>query len=833
MRTKRDFWITIVTDSRIIGILMILSGLVLNRWGLGWLLSPDHYIESSVLRMFILSGQVVLVLAGLWLLVKNPGGNWLASIRVGLVLVFAATAVFGAHSSSKRVYEIGLERGWIEPRVKELSELCDWLSADTTPRFGASRIKRLRRKLKLIEAESGEPGKIVELKMTLADQLLRHGLVTEAIAHLKAAYESAQSHNLPVKVVNMLRRNLGIAYLRSGEISHCIDMHNSDSCLFPLKDGGVWANPAGAIKAIEYFEEFLRFKPDDLGVRWLLNIANMAAGTYPDGLSAETVIPASSIESAHKVGRFREIAPDIGLDAFNLSGGAIMDDFDSDGFLDIVTSSFYPCESLLYYHNNGNGTFDDWTKKANLSELVGGFNLAHADYDNDGLLDIFVLRGAHWGLVYGRQFNSLLRQNRDGTFTDVTKSSGLGDTAFPCLGAAWADYNNDGNIDLYIGNERFPDQLFRNNGDGTFTDVAEQAGVDDKAYARAMNWGDYDNDGDPDLYVSNLGQPNRLYRNNGDGTFSDLAKELGVAINEPSNRTFPTWFCDVNNDGWLDLFVASYNGATLGDVAADYLGLPAKGVRCKLYQNDGTGHFIDVTKKMDLEHVVQAMGANYGDIDNDGFPDFYLGTGAPPFSFLVPNRMYRNLGGKGFADVTISAGVGHLQKGHGIAFGDLDNDGDQDIFAQMGGAYPDDGFYNAMFENPGNSNHWITIKLIGTESNHAAIGARIELVVETEEGERSIFNVVGSGGSFGASSLQQEIGVGAADRIKKLEVHWPASDTRQRFSDVEVDQFIEITEGAETYRVLERKPIRFANNGDMQRILSRGPKLTNERNLKL
>ena len=121
-----------------------------------------------------------------------------------------------------------------------------------------------------------------------------------------------------------------------------------------------------------------------------------------------------------------------------------------------------------------------------MSKLVGGFNLVQTDYNNDGLLDIFVLRGAWWGRVYGRQVNSLLRQNRDGTFTDVAKSSGLGDTAFPCLGAAWADYNNDGNLDLYIANENFPSQLFRNNGDETFTDVTEQAGVQNSAFAKGV-----------------------------------------------------------------------------------------------------------------------------------------------------------------------------------------------------------------------------------------------------------------------------------------------------------------------------------------------------------
>ena len=159
----------------------------------------------------------------------------------------------------------------------------------------------------------------------------------------------------------------------------------------------------------------------------------------------------------------------------------------------------------------------------------------HADYNNDGLLDILVLRGAWMGRKYGRQRNSLLRQNTDGTFTDVTKESGLGSTAFPCISAGWADYNGDGNIDLYIANERFPGQLFRNNGDGTFEDVARSAGVDNQLNGKGVTWGDYDNDGDPDLYISNLGGLNRLYRNNGDGTFTDVARETGVEVGEEKN----------------------------------------------------------------------------------------------------------------------------------------------------------------------------------------------------------------------------------------------------------------------------------------------------------
>ena len=300
--------------------------------------------------------------------------------------------------------------------------------------------------------------------------------------------------------------------------------------------------------------------------------------------------------------------------------------------------------------------------------------------------------------------------------------------SYPSQTAVWADYDNDGDLDLFSCSEserpiQFPSQLLRNQGDGTFTDVTFEAGVPNLRYCKGSGWGDYDNDGDPDLYVSNYGQENRLYRNDGDGSFTDVGPALGVV--EPV-RSFATWFWDYNNDGWLDLFVAGY-GTEIEDVAADYLGLENDGVRMRLYKNDGTGGFIDVTRETGLYRVHLTMAANFGDMDNDGFPDFYLGTGYPSYDVLGPNIAYRNNEGRSFTDVTFSAGLGHLHKGHGIAFGDLDRDGDQDIFAQMGGFYPGDAFENALYENPGHKNRWLSARLVGVQSNRAGIGARIKL----------------------------------------------------------------------------------------------------------
>ena len=175
------------------------------------------------------------------------------------------------------------------------------------------------------------------------------------------------------------------------------------------------------------------------------------------------------------------------------------------------------------------------------------------------------------------------------------------------------------------------------------------------------------------------------------------------------------------------------------------------------------------------------MGANFGDLDNDGWLDFYLGTGDPSLSTLIPNRMFRNADGKFFQDVTTSGGFGHIQKGHGISFADFDNDGDQDIYEVMGGAYAGDNYRNVLFLNPGHGNHWITLKLEGIRSNRAAMGARIRVTVQTAQGERSIYKTVSTGGSFGASPLRQEIGLGQAKAIRSVEIFWPTHRENTNF----------------------------------------------------
>ncbi len=202
------------------------------------------------------------------------------------------------------------------------------------------------------------------------------------------------------------------------------------------------------------------------------------------------------------------------------------------------------------------------------------------------------------------------------------------------------------------------------------------------------------------------------------------------------------------------------------------------------------------------------MGANFGDVDNDGYPDMYLGTGNPSYASLLPNVLLRNKDGKSFVDVTASSGTGELHKGHGVAFADIDNDGDEDIITSIGGAIPGDRHAFRLFENPGNGNDWISLKLVGVKANRSAIGARIKVTVKNQAGAaRSIYRTVGSGGSFGGSPLQQHIGLGKSAQIVSIEILWPGSRTPQTFSNVGKNQFLEIKEFATEYTKLERRPL--------------------------
>jgi hypothetical protein len=635
----------------------------------------------------------------------------------------------------------------------------------------------------------------------LAQVFSYQGKIEKAIEHFQGAYDLAAASGVKEYQLS-LEKVLGIAELRRGERDNCLHHHNASMCVLPLRREAQHRLTSGSENAARHFLKYLDQKPDDLEEKWLLNLAFMTLGKYPQEVPERYLITPQTFDSGEKIARFQDVAPFLGLDVFNTAGGVIMEDFDNDGYLDLVVSGMEPCQQLRYFHNNGDGTFADRTAEADLAGQLGGLNITQGDYNNDGWMDLLVLRGG-W-LTPVRK--SLLRNNGDGTFTDVTRQAGLAEPATATQTAVWADFDNDGWLDLFVGNENAPPQLFHNNRDGTFTDIARAAGFNQLAYTKGVVAGDYDNDGYPDIYMSNYRRENFLYHNNRDGTFTEVARDLGV---ERPILSFPTWFFDYDNDGWLDLFVSSYI-VSVAEVMRSYLGLPVQAETLKLYKNVG-GNFRDVTKEAGLDRVFMPMGANFGDVDNDGFLDFYLGTGSPSYASLVPNVLFKNQAGKRFVEVTAGSGTGSLQKGHGVAIGNLLNDGSPVIFAELGGMAPGDAYYSALYRNPDSKNNWIDLKLVGVKTNRAAIGARIRLTLPDEEGKaRKVYKHVTSGGSFGASPLQQHIGVGKARRIEKLEIDWPTSGTRQVFCAVGVNQFLEVKEFAKTYSRLNRHAVKLS-----------------------
>lgn len=679
-----------------------------------------------------------------------------------------------------------------------------------------------------------------ETKIAYCDSILNTGvydegsyLLSSKASLLLEAGREEQSVNAYEKLIDRmdfmsieeLMPAIGIAYMRLGERNNCMLKHTGSSCIFPIKNDGVHKIETGSRKAIDVYKAILRVHPYDLESRWLINIAYMTLGEYPQKVPKQLLIPNLNSDSISSVKPFIDIAGSLGLDIKGRAGGVIIDDFNNDGYLDIITSGWDLSDPMHYFQNNADGSFSDHTGQSGLKGITGGLNIQQTDYNNDGNPDIFILRGAWLSGSFGNQPSSLLKNNGDGTFTDVTIPSGL--LFFhPTQTATWADFNNDGWLDVFVGTESMnrpqdrdtsSSALYINNHNGTFTNIAASAHCNISAFIKGVTSADYDNDGWQDIFISTMNGKKLLLRNKGKTrqsiSFEDVTIKAGLDKNR--ERTFTTWFYDYNNDGWQDILVSDYQfNQTLGYYsAAEALGHPVPNAgNVFLYKNNHDGTFTDVTTEAGLNKVVYSMGGNFGDIDNDGYPDMYFGTGNPDFKSLVPNKLFKNINGERFIDITASSRTGNLQKGHGVAFADLRNIGQQDIYAEMGGAYKGDSYTSSLYLNPGiGNNNWISLKLEGVKANKAAIGSHIK-VTFTENGvKRSVYKDVNSGGSFGASPLQQEMGIGQAKLIDEIEIKWAGSKTVQYFKNILPNQFLYITEGIKQYKVKSLAKLTFIN----------------------
>lgn len=695
-------------------------------------------------------------------------------------------------------------------------------SSEAVRSRGARGIAELRSRIDRLRTDSPpteeQAKRAYDLWKSLALIYLYEGRYSEAATWFERALSLNQNPGLSMSQRTDLRAMLGLLFLRVGETENCVACVGPSSCIFPIARAGIHKNQEGSREAIKQFLAYLEERPGDVRMRWLLNLAYMTLGEYPEKVPPQYLIPLDRFRSKVDAGRFFNVAPLVGLNGrgTNQAGGSIFDDFNGDGLPDILATSIDPDDGASLFINGGNGKFEDRTGASGLASQTYALNVARADFDNDGNLDVLLLRGG-WEKPARL---SLMRNKGNGIFEDVTVASGL-DEPIATESAAWGDYDNDGLIDLFVCGEYFgvsdgiasasaqPDdrnrcRLYHNLGNGKFVDVAAQANVRNEHCAKGAVWGDYDNDGRLDLYVSNMygPVPARLYRNEGNGTFRDMAADLGITGHP---KSFAALFWDYDNDGWLDLFVLNFR-ASLAEVVASYMDLPVDSdLRPRLYHNENGKSFREVSREVGLDRPISAMSVNCGDIDNDGFLDLHLGTGWMSYSGLIPDLTFLNVGGRRFEDVTDSTGTGHLQKGHGISFADWDCDGDLDFFEVPAGGMPGDKGYNVLFQNPGSGRHWLKIKLVGTKTNRAAIGARIQVDLQGPDGKmRSIHRMVGTNGSFGGNSLVEFVGLLDVRSASRIVVSWPASKSTQTFRDVPGDQEIVITEGNDSFKSVHR-----------------------------
>jgi hypothetical protein len=588
-----------------------------------------------------------------------------------------------------------------------------------------------------------------------------------------------------------LLKAFGLLLLRRAEVENC--SCHTGICIYPLRRSHV--RPEHAAEARVMFERALRIKPA-WSLRWLAHIARMA-----EGKTATEALPFSNAgDGGALLPRFTEGAREAGVEKVDLGRGVVFGDFDGDGRLDIVeVSSLFPS---AYFHNNGNREFEDRSAASGVGAIEHGFIVCAGDTTNDGSLDLYISRAA----FFGPERNVLLRNDGHGNFTDASAASGLEDGGAGFV-AAFADYDNDGHLDVFVSNFSSPlwgpnaavdglygrqsNALFHNRGDGTFENVTAKAGLTCVDMHIGATWGDFNDDGYPDLYVTCLYGPNHLYVNQGDGTFVDQAKELGVSGPLPS---FAAWFFDYDGDGHLDLLVT---GHTSPEIVSRYLMSgkpPPLADTMHLYRNNGHGGFEDVTETAGLRMACATMGANWGDLNNTGWPDFYLGTGGPGLDRLEPNLMFMNRGDGTFWNATFATGTGYLQKGHGVAFGDLDGNGFQDFYAALGGAWPVDTWANALHwnetgrEHP--ERHFVKVVLRGHRSNSHGVGARVIVTA----GGRRIMRELNGGNGFGVNPFLAHIGLDTATSIERLEVLWPGYTHRQSFEGVPVDVTVMVDE---------------------------------------
>jgi hypothetical protein len=602
---------------------------------------------------------------------------------------------------------------------------------------------------------------------------------------------------------------LAMAYMRKAEADNCLSpmmnmpkhaMHMGGYCTLPLVHFHQQAESART--AARLFGKLLdRYDPGNGLYRWLLNFNYMAVNGYPQDVPPQHLIKSQFIEAFYGPAKqavesqfadltFEDRAGDLGVDTYGTGRGVAVEDFDNDGYLDIVTGGAF--ETLHYYKNEGGKTFSDRSEQTGLAAIRQPFFVSAVDFDNDGWMDLFVSR------MLGPTY-VLLRNNRHGGFTDVTAESGLleGPLAAQLSSGwihAWADVNNDGYLDLFLAQmsmkvpilhgvlskPRMDSKLFINR-KGRFVDKTREYGLSDvvhDSYFIGAAFGDYDGDGYPDLFLSSpLYHTSALLRNVAGTRFEK------TGLIDRKEGGFSAAFVDVNHDGRLDIFQGGFANARTS-AEGMVLGKPAAAGHSTLFVQTAEGKFQEHDEFFNAP--MATMGASFGDLNNDGCYDFYLGAGNPESWFVLPHLMYLGKA-KGTqclienTNISMLNGFGSVQKGHGIVFFDFDGDGKQDIYSSLGGMWPSDRWFNQFFVNTSKlTNTWTKIRLRGRQTNYFGVGATIKVTALNPAGEQIVrYALMDQKTGLGSGPYLAQVGLMDADRIKEVEVYWPVSRCRR------------------------------------------------------
>jgi len=639
-----------------------------------------------------------------------------------------------------------------------------------------------------------------------AELNINEGKVSKAIEKINKANSLYKNKKLSNRSLQrLINEAYLVAFLREGENRNCALKKSNKSCIYPVKPDAIYKDLFFSKKANSVLLELIKNYPNENSYKWIRSLL--------DNLTINQRHSYLTINSHSKLLPLEDLSTEMGVSNFSNAGAILVDDFNNDMSADLIISSGR--SSLKYYENRGD-YFVDKSYSSNSSKNHAGFYAISIDYDNDRCLDVLLLRGA-WLYENGRGGHSLLRGNCKGEFDDVTKKLELA-IFEPNQVAVKADFNNDGFLDLFLGCEsevffKCKPHLLMNLQGAKFKEMIHTSGIGTEGYIKGATVIDINNDNRMDLIISNMMGTLEFYVNE---TINNNIKFRKIDSGVQIIKTFSVMSFDFNNDGLFDVAVSRYvhpyeQNLKFLKTRLDLINLinPTK----KLYietdglfnrnflnktiasffkQDGGRDYGISILlnkgnekfEEIPLEISKQSipiMGSSFGDVNNDGFLDLYLGTGSMEFSALLPNRFLLNVEGKDLIDVTANLELGHLQKGHGIVFHDIDNNGAQDIIINSGGAIESDKFYKQIFMNNNHLGNFIKLIFKGRKSNQFGIGVRVKILTNEDN---EIHREVGAHSSFGSTSNELFIGIGKNKKIKKLEITWPTSKNKLTFENV-------------------------------------------------